>query len=157
VELPLPADADKELLTAARSAAEYCAEGHHELMTKAIAGEYTPPGWTGVEGEPDAHEYDEARWLQADARLDVINEALDHIDGRDLATQQANDESTKRQEAERLERSGEAAAAPSLDVSSHLAAKLESSAAEAERESQEMALQDHGDGKAPGGGGRRIF
>jgi hypothetical protein len=82
VELPLPANADKELLTAARSASEYCADGHHELMMKARAGEYAPPGWTGAEGEPGAHEYDEGRWFQADTRLGEINEALDKIEGR---------------------------------------------------------------------------
>lgn len=76
VELPLPANADKELLTAARSAAEYCVDGHHELMMKARAGEYAPPGWTGAEGEPDAHEYDEDRWLQALDRFELVTSRL---------------------------------------------------------------------------------
>ena len=111
VELPLPANADEVLLKAARSAAEYCAEGHHELMTAAIEGRYAPPGWTGAEGEPDAHEYDEARWLQAGSRLSLINERLDQMQGigdaPDTTTQRANEESTKRQDAERAARASE--------------------------------------------------
>jgi hypothetical protein len=43
VELPLPANADAALLQAARSAAEYCADGEHELMLAAREGRYTPP------------------------------------------------------------------------------------------------------------------
>jgi hypothetical protein len=82
VELSLPPNADAALLQAARSAAEYCADGEHELMLAAREGRYTPPGWTGAEGEPDAHEYNEAKWLQADKRLGLINEQIDRLEGR---------------------------------------------------------------------------
>jgi hypothetical protein len=82
VELPLPDNPGEALLKAARSAAEYCAEGEHELMVAAREGRYTPPGWTGAEGEPDVHEYNEGNWLQADARLGAINEQIDRLEGR---------------------------------------------------------------------------
>jgi hypothetical protein len=74
VALPLPANADAALLDAAKSAASSCAEGEHGLMVAARAGEYTPPGWTGGEGEPDAHEENESRYLKAVDRLDLIAE-----------------------------------------------------------------------------------
>jgi hypothetical protein len=86
VELPLPANADETLLKAARSAAEYCADGHHELMMDALAGRNSEHWSKELDAagipQPDAHEYNEARWLQADKRLGEINEALDKIAGR---------------------------------------------------------------------------
>jgi hypothetical protein len=166
VELPLPADADKELLIAARSAAEYCADGHHELMMKAIAGEYTPPNWTGVgDGtEPDVHEYDEGKWLQADARLNLIDERLEQFEERapDAATQQANDESAKRQDAERAARSGESVSpensASGSDYVRDLISRAQEAKAERESEGAENVVLEHGEGQTPGGGGGRgIF
>ena len=86
VELPLPPAADKELLTAARSAAEYCADGEHHLMMEARAGRNTEHWSAALHAagipQPDVHEYNEDRWFQADTRLGAINEALDKIDGR---------------------------------------------------------------------------
>ncbi len=82
VALPLPADASKELLTAARSAADLSLNVEYDLMRESRAGNYIPPGWTGAEGEADVHEYNEGRWLQAHERLGEINEALDKIEGR---------------------------------------------------------------------------
>jgi hypothetical protein len=82
VELPLPENPGEALLKAARSAADYCAEGEHELMVAAREGRYTPPGWNGAEGESDAHKYNEDRCLQADRRLGLINEQIDALEGR---------------------------------------------------------------------------
>lgn len=161
VELPLPANADKELLTAARSAAEYSMVGEHELMTLAREGDYTPPGWTGAEGEPDVHEYNEGRYLRAEARYGAINEALDKIDerGPDPAAQQEIDASTKRQNAELSARNGET---PSSDVeasiSDYFASRKSEAKAERESDGAELAELDHGTDKTPGGGGGRgIF
>jgi hypothetical protein len=89
-----------------------------------------------VEGEPDAHEHNEAKWLQADQRLELIDEiiaqgetrdasydsARDYIAERlahsdegpgdealssDQLLQRVNEESVKQQEAERPTRSPE--------------------------------------------------
>lgn len=160
VELPLPANVDKELLIAARSAAEYCADGHHELMEAARRGDHTPPGWTGADNEPDAHEYDEARWLQADTRLAVINDRLEALDP---ATREANDASTKRQERERAAATGESLPGDApMRTSDYITSRLNDAreAAEAERggPGAELDIAEHGEGQTPaGGGGRGMF
>ena len=87
VELPLPANADPALLDAAKSAADYCVDGEHALMMAARAGDYVPPGWTPAPDAPDVHEYNEARWLQA-------------LDRSELIEQRQAEDSTKRQAAE---------------------------------------------------------
>ena len=76
--------------------------------------------------------------------------------------QRANEESTKRQEAERAARSGEDVPGdPASPATPSLAADLRAAenAAKVEREAegQELVTQDHGEGKTPGGGGRGIF
>ena len=86
VELPLPADASKELLLAARDAAEHSHGLEHHLMMEARAGRNTEH-WSAELYEagipqPDVHEYNESRWFKAGTRLGEINEALDKIEGR---------------------------------------------------------------------------
>jgi hypothetical protein len=79
----------------------------------------------------------------------------------DAATQQENDASTKRQDAERAARSGESApgASPSSDSGfiSNLLNEAKAAKAERETEGAELVTQDHGEGKTPGGGGRGMF
>jgi len=115
VALPLPADAARELLDAAKAAAEFCLDGEHELMTLARAGHYHPPEWIGGgrEPEPDAHEFNERHWLDALDRFETI-------EGRIAAI--AEQESTTRQDAERIERSGEATG-PRDEIADFLAAE----------------------------------
>ena len=160
VELPIPADASKELLTAARSAAEYCAEGHYDLMQQALAGTYTPPGWTGAEGEPDAHEYDEARWQQAEARAGFLTGYLDQLAELDPVTREANEASTKRQDAERAAQSGERVpgeegASLASDYIAGRLAEVREAKAEREAEGVELAVLERGEGNTIGGGGGR--
>jgi len=162
VELPLPADADKTLLEAARSAADYCASAEHGLMEAAREGTYTPPGWTGVEDEPD-HEYDEGRFLRAEARLTLIDERLDQFAELDPATREANAASIKRQEAERAAQSGESlpgeeGASQASDYIRERLAALREAKAEREGEGAELAVVEHGEGHTPAGSaGRGMF
>ncbi len=76
------------------------------------------------------------------------------------AAQQADEESAKRQDAERKERSGEASADVSLSASDRLAAQLEGSASRDERDAEEAAPQlaplEPTDG-GRGGAGRGMF
>jgi hypothetical protein len=160
-------------------------------MVAAWERRYTPPGWTGADGDPDVHEYNEARWFQADQRVELIDERIaqreardaspDSANGyiadypqrtdesessdaqRDQVTQRGNEESTKRQDAERAAGSGEdvpgvpvSSATPSLAADLRAAEKAAKS--EREAEGRERSTQDHGEAKAPGGGGGRgIF
>ena len=172
VALPLPADADKELLTAARSAADYCVHGEHHLMMEARAGRNTEH-WSeelhaaGI-AQPDVHEYNEARWFEAVKRVDAIDEALERIDGIDPVIREANEASTKRQAAELAASMGQSlpgeSAAPASDyISSRLAERREAQEAERGVDGQELAVINHGEGKTtgegktPGGGGRGMF
>ena len=101
VILPLPENASPELLTAARDAATFCADGEHELMQAARNGLFTPAAWVVGDGGKDGHEEPESYCLAARDRLELI------------AEREANEQSTTRQDAERKERSGEAPAVPS--------------------------------------------
>src|SRR5208283_3801119 len=111
-----------ELLDAAREAAAFCRDGDYELMRAARDGLYVPPLYEPHPDAPDVHEMNEAYWFRAETRVEEIEE------------RQAR-ESTLRQEAERLERSGEASSAdPSLPAHSADTAKHESAETKAERE-----------------------
>jgi hypothetical protein len=146
VVMPLPKDATPELLGAALSSAEYCVEGEYDLMQQAQAGEYVPSGWTPGEDSPDVHEYNEARWLAA-------------LDRAELITARQNDESTTRQEAELDARNaGISTPEPAAAGSSYLKDLL-SRADDAKRESEgaEVTPLEHREGQTPTGGGRGIF
>ena len=142
VLFPLPATAGKELLTAARSAVE-------GLM------DVTPKEFEENDLAFDPY------YSRAENRLSLINNQLDQMEGRgyDPATQQENDASTKRQDAERAARSGETVS-PDVEASVSDYFKSRQSEAKAEREGEgpELSVPDHGNGKTPGGGGGRgIF
>jgi hypothetical protein len=81
VELPLPPEASRELLNAAKSAAEYSAEGAHCLMLAERVGGYVPKAFHEVFDEAGeimsgALEYNEANWIKAEVRISEINERL---------------------------------------------------------------------------------
>jgi hypothetical protein len=81
VELPLPPDASRELLNAAKRAAEYSAEGAHCLMLVERARGYVPKAFDevfGAAGEINygALEYNEANWIKAEVRISEIDERL---------------------------------------------------------------------------------
>jgi len=146
VELPLPADASKELLTAARDAvlkdADYLAN------------------WTGNFTDDDPAIRDESTKV-AD-RLELLDERLDQFAELDPATREANAASIKRQEAERAAQSGESVpgeegASQASDYIAERLAALREAKAEREGEGAELAVVEHGEGKTPGGGGRGIF
>jgi hypothetical protein len=94
-------------------------------------------------------------WLVEHGHAEPDNAAHDSP-----AVQQANEQSTTRQDAERKERSGEASADPSLSASDRLAAQLEGGASKAERDAEEAApelapLEPIDGGR--GGAGRGMF
>ena len=77
VECALPTDADRALLEAAYRAAQQCAATEYRLMTAARDRAYVPTGWTAGEDAPDVHEFNEARWFQAEQRMNEIAARLD--------------------------------------------------------------------------------
>ncbi|MGO9233427.1 MAG: hypothetical protein ACLP4V_04825 [Methylocella sp.] len=75
VELAWPADADRVFMEAAYRAAKRCAVIEYDLLIAAREGRHIPEGWmTGEEESPDIHEYNKARWLQAEQRMELIAE-----------------------------------------------------------------------------------
>lgn len=100
--------------------------------------------------------------LEADL-LGAAAHGLDDDAQHVQAVQRANNESTKRQDAERAARSGEdvpgepaSPATPSL--ADDLRAAEKAAKIERETEGRELATQDHNEGRTPGGGGGRgIF
>jgi hypothetical protein len=76
----LPSDPSQLLLRAARLAASYCREAEYMLVVAVRADEYVPAGWTGGEGDPDAHEASEGRAYEADDKLTEIDALLGEIE-----------------------------------------------------------------------------
>jgi hypothetical protein len=75
VELELPADSDRVFLETAYRAAKRCAVIEYDLLIAAREGRHIPEGWmAGDEESPDIHEYNKARWLQAELRMELIAE-----------------------------------------------------------------------------------
>jgi hypothetical protein len=133
VELPLPANADADLLKAPRS----------ELIEQR-SGEQSP---------------DPARDYIADRIARGDEGPGDEALTPDQMRQIVGEESVKQQEAERPARDDETSL---RDVSSpatgYIAERLaEAEKAERESEGQEFVTQDHGQAHAPGGGARGIF
>ena len=189
VELPLPSNADKELLTAARDAADHHVELEHHLMMEARAGRNTEH-WSAEfhaagEPQPDAHEFNEGRWLQALTRFELIEDELGKFEGRasqggavepardyiadrlaeaeqdealtpDQARQHENtEESLVQQNTEKPARADEEG--PLREVDSPAADYIADRLREAkEAKAQEPVTQDHDAGRTPGGG-RGMF
>jgi len=164
VALPLPADADKVLLTAARDVADQFVHEEHHLMREARAGRNTEH-WSeelyaaGI-AQPDVHEYNEGRWLEAMARVEAIDERLDQINEIDPVTREANEASTKRQNAELAAQRGESlpgeeGVSPASDYIRQRLAEVREAKAEREREGEgaELIVIERGEGKTPGGSG----
>ena len=75
VVLEWPADADRVFMEAAYRAAKRCAVIEFDLLIAAREGRHIPEGWMVREEEsPDIHEYNEARWLQAEQHKEFIAE-----------------------------------------------------------------------------------
>ena len=68
----LPSNPTKLLLKAALLAADYCCRTEYILMEAAREGEYIPAGWTPAADQPDIHEINEARWVEAGDKVDLI-------------------------------------------------------------------------------------
>jgi len=102
VELPLPANADQDLLVAVRDAADHFVHSEHHLMLEARAGRNSEH-WSeelhaaGIP-QPDAHEYNEDRWLQALDRFELVTGQL--AERQQIEAQQQGDGLTPPEVAE---------------------------------------------------------
>jgi hypothetical protein len=88
VDYALPATPDRTLLEAAYCAAVYCLNVNFLLMRAVRERRYVPPQWLADQAAesvcPDAHEYNEARWLKAVERVHLIAEQFEEAFGEPI-------------------------------------------------------------------------
>jgi len=150
-DYPANGGAETDLMEAPTGGREERREPPIEVVPNldtATRSEPSPPLWDEFEADLAAAE---ARWREVDPE-------------RDQATQRANEESTKRQDAERAARSGEdvpgqVASSEPDSFAADLRAAEKAAKLEREGEGQEVVFRDHADaGQEPStGGGRGIF
>ena len=72
----LPPNSSLLLLRLARMAADYCRRSENLLMFAAVYSDYLPVEWQDSPDSPDAHEFSEALWFNADEKYRAITELL---------------------------------------------------------------------------------